>query len=118
MTDVEQFKVFNKNKHLEEAEIIKKIITYSSKGNYMISFSNYDTLEDIIKDANRIRYFGNEPSVRRAIRLLNKDNKIKDKIELIMSDKCRARLERIKQIKEDNKVKFKVIRKPIVIVFE
>ena len=35
-----------------------------------------------------------------------------------MSDKCRARLERIKQIKDDNKVKFKVTREPIVIVFE
>tara|TARA_R110001592_G_scaffold100751_2_gene285672 strand:- start:1766 stop:2119 length:354 start_codon:yes stop_codon:yes gene_type:complete len=114
----EEFKVYNKYRHIEEGEIIKKILHYCYKSNYVISFSNYDKLEDIIKDANRIRYFGNEPSVRRAIKLLNKDNKIKDKIDIIMSDKCRARLDRIKQIKDDNKVKFKVTREPIVIVFE
>jgi len=114
----EQFKVYNKYKHLEEGEIIKKILHYAYKSNYVISYSNYDTLEDIIKDANRIRYFGNEPSVRRAIKLLNNDNKIKEPIQVIMSDKCRARLDRIEKIKEDNKVKFKVTREPITVVFE
>lgn len=116
--DEEQFKVYNKNKHLEEAEIIKKIITYCYKADYVLSFSNYDNIQQVIDDANKIRFFGNEPSVRRAIKLLNKDNKVKDKIEVIMSDKCRARLDRIEQIKEDNKVKFKVTREPITVVFE
>jgi len=114
----EEFKVYNKYRHIEEGEIIKKILHYCYKSNYVISFSNYDKLEDIIKDANRIKYFGNEPSVRRAIKLLNKDNKIKDKIELIMSDKCRARLDRIEQIKKDNSVKFKVIKGTHKIVFD
>ena len=81
MTEEEEFKVYNKYKHIEEAAKIKKILHYCIKSNYEISYSNYESLEDIIKDANVIRYFGNEPSVRRAIRLLNKDNKIKDKIK-------------------------------------
>jgi len=118
MAQEEQFKVFSKYKHIEEGEMIKKILHYCRKSNYEISFSNYKTLEDIIKDANVIRYFGNEPSVRRAIRLLNKDNKIKDEITCVMSDKCRARLDRLEQIKKDNLVKFKIIKGPITIVFE
>lgn len=112
------FKVFNKSYHIDEAEMIKKIIFYCSKCNYVISCSNYDDLDQIIQDANTIKYFGNEPSVRRAIKLLNKDNKIKDKIEIIMSEKCKARLERIEQIKKDNSVKFKVIKGDHKIVFE
>ncbi len=114
----EEFKVYNKYRHIEEGEIIKKILHYCYKSNYMISFSNYDNLQQIIDDANRIKYFGNEPSVRRAIKLLNKDNKVKDKIEVIMSDKCRARLDRIEQIKKDNSVKFKVIKGNHKIVFD
>jgi len=118
MTDAEEFKVFNKYKHIEEAEMIKKIINYCYKCDYMISFSNYDNIQQVIDDANKIRYFGNEPSVRRAIKLLNKDNKVKDNIEVIMSDKCRARLDRIEQIKKDNSVKFKVIKGNHKIVFD
>jgi len=114
----EEFKVYNKYKHIAEGEIIKKILHYCYKSNYVISFSNYDNLQQILDDANIIKYYGNEPSVRRCIRLLNKDSKIKDKIEVIMSEKCRARLDRIEQIKEDNKVKFKVTREPITVVFE
>ena len=114
----EEFKVYNKYRHIAEGEIIKKILHYCYKSNYVISFSNYDKLEDIIKDANIIKYYGNEPSVRRCIRLLNKDSKIKDKIEVKMSEKCRARLDRIQQIKEDNKIKFKIRKETITVVFE
>ena len=117
MTDT-GFKVFNKSKHIDEGEMIKKIIYYCSKCNYVISYSNYDNLEQIIHDANIIKYFGNEPSVRRAIKLLNNDNKIKDKIEVIMSEKCKARLDKLEQIKKDNSVKFKVTKGDIRVVFE
>jgi len=114
----EEFKVYNKYKHIEEGEIIKKILHYCYKSNYMISFSNYDNFQQVIDDANRIKHYGNEPSVRRAIKLLNKDNKVKNNIEVIMSDKCRARLDRLEQIKKDNSVKFKVIKGTHKIVFD
>ena len=116
MTDT--FKVFNKTKHLEEAEKIKKIIYYCSKCNYEIEYSTYDNLKQIIEDAKSIRCFGNEPSVRRAIKLLNNDNKVKNQIDVIMSEKCKARLDRLEQIKKDNSVQFKVIKGPITVVFE
>ena len=117
MTDT-GFKIFNKSKHIQEAEMIKKIIYYCSKCSYVISYSNYDNIQQIIHDANIIKYFGNEPSVRRAIKLLNKDNKIKEPIQLIMSEKCKARLDKLEQIKKDNSVKFKVIKGDIRVVFE
>jgi glycosylphosphatidylinositol transamidase (GPIT) subunit GPI8 len=114
----ETYKVFKKTKHIEEEKIIKNIAYYCTKCNYLIDFSNYDNLKDIIKDANRIRYFGNEPAVRRVIRLLNNDNKIKENIHVLMSDKCKERLETLKQNKEDNRVKFKIFKGPHRIVFE
>tara|TARA_R110002096_G_scaffold99812_3_gene221226 strand:- start:606 stop:956 length:351 start_codon:yes stop_codon:yes gene_type:complete len=114
----QDFKVFNKYRQVEEASIIKKIIHYCSKSNYVLSFSNYNNFNDILKDADRIRYYGNEPSVRRAIRLLNKDNKLKNKIHVIMSAKCKSRLDRLEQIKKDNKVKFKITKGEHRIIFE
>lgn len=116
MTDT--FKVFSKTKHLEEAEKIKKIIYYCTKCNYEIQYSTYDNLEQIIEDAKLIRCFGNEPSVRRAIKLLNNDNKVKKKIQVIMSEKCKARLDRLEQIKKDNSIKFKVIKGNHIITFQ
>ena len=104
------YKVFSKTKHVEEAEKIKKIIYYCTKCNYEINYSTYDNLQQIIDDANIIRFFGNEPSVRRAIKLLNKDNKVKHKIDIIMSEKCKSRLDRLEQFKKDNTPKFKVIK--------
>ena len=115
---LERYKMFNKYKNLDEIELIKKIVFYCTKAGYVISFSSYDKLEDIINDANKIRFYGNEASVRRAIKLLNRDNKLKNKIEVVMSDKCRARLDRLEKIKKDNKVKFKVTKSAHIVRFQ
>ena len=114
----ETYKIFNKTKHVNETEMIKKIIYYCKKCNYVLSYSNYDKLEDIISDAHKIKYFGNEPSVRRAIRLLNKDNKIKEPVPIIMSAKCKERLDRLELVKKNNSVKFKINRGTINVIFD
>jgi hypothetical protein len=74
----------------------KNIIYYCKKCGYVIQLSNYDCLEDIIKDADIIRLYGNIPSVRRAIKLINRDVKIKRTFELEMSNATRRTL-RIKE---------------------
>jgi len=96
---------------------IKNIIYYCCKCSYEVSLSNYDTLKDIIKDANYIRFFGNEPSVRRAIRLLNLDNKLKDVFLCVMSDAVRARVEEEEQLKKETKPKFKISKGKHTVVF-
>jgi hypothetical protein len=102
---------------METRKKIKNIIYYCCKCSYEVSLSNYDTLEDIIKDANDIRFFGNEPSVRRAIRLFNLDNKIKDVFFCVMGDAVRKRVEEEEKIKQETKPKFKISRGPHTIVF-
>jgi hypothetical protein len=106
-----------KKDDMETRKKIKNIIYYCSKCSYEVSLSNYDTLEDIIKDANHIRFFGNEPSVRRAVRLLNLDSKLKDIFFCVMGDAVRERVEEEERLKQDTKPKFKIVKGNHRIVF-
>jgi len=115
---LETYKIFNKERNTEEYKKIKNILHYVTKGNYELKFSNYTDIQQIIDDANVIRFYGNEPSVRRAIRLLNLDRKIKDNFTVVMSLKCKKRLQDIEDIKQLTKVKFKISKGPITIKFE
>ena len=114
---MDQFKVLKKD-NLEVRTKVKNIIYYCGKCSFEVSLSNYATLQDIIKDANDIRFYGNEPSVRRAIRLLNRDNKIKDIFFCVMSDAVRERVEEEEQLKQSTKPKFKVSRGKHIVVFD
>ena len=86
---------------------VKNIIYYCKNCGYEVSLSNYESLEDIIKDANFVRIYGNLPSVRRAIKLLNLDSKIKDMIEVIMSQKTKKSLEEKQRVKASMKPSYK-----------
>jgi hypothetical protein len=97
---------------------VKNIIYYCGKCSFVVSLSNYDTLQDIIKDANDIRFYGNEPSVRRAIRLLNRDNKIKDIFFCVMSDAVRGRVEEEEELKKSTKPRFKIKKGKHIVVFD
>jgi len=118
--DGELYKTYYKT-DLETRSKIKNLIFYATKCNYELSFSNYETIEDVIKDANHIRFYGNESSVRRAIRLINLDNKIIQKkisFKLLMSDKVKERLQRENSIQQQTKTGLKIIRKPHIVKFE
>lgn len=97
---------------------VKNLNYYSKKCGYIVAQSNYATLNDIIKDANIIRHYGNEPCVRRSIKLLNMDNKIKTSFYCIMSAKTRQTLQLKEQIKKQTTPSFKVKKGFIIIVFE
>ena len=86
---------------------VKNIIYYCKNCGYEVSVSNYASLEDIIKDADFVRIYGNLPSVRRAINLLNLDNKIKDDFEVIMSQKTKKSLEEKQRVKASMKPSYK-----------
>jgi hypothetical protein len=114
---MEDVKVLNKD-DMETRANIKNIIYYCSKCSYEVSLSNYKSLKDIIKDANHIRFFGNEPSVRRAIRLLNLDSKLKDIFFCVMSDAVRERVEEQDKLKQETKPKFKIKKGTHIVLFD
>ena len=84
---------------LEITKKVKQINYYCLKCSYEVEFSNYNTLNDIFFDANYIRFYGNIPSVRRSIKLLNLDSKLNDKFEIIMSNKVKKTIEEKERIK-------------------
>jgi hypothetical protein len=114
---MENVKVLKKD-DMEVRTKVKNIIYYCGKCSFDVSLSNYNNIQDIIKDANDIRFYGNEPSVRRAIRLLNRDNKIKDIFLCVMSEEVRQRVEEQEKLKQSTKPKFKVSRGTHILVFD
>ena len=83
----------------EVMDLSKYIIQYCKNG-YYLSYSPFLDHDDMIKKANYIASFGDIPSVRRAITLLNNDFKLKNKIKIIMSSRTKKRLERSKRVKQ------------------
>jgi len=118
--DGELYKTYYKT-DLETRSKIKNLIFYATKCNYELSFSNYESIEDVIKDANHVRFYGNESSVRRAIRLINLDNKIIQKkisFKVLMSDKVKDRLNKETEIKQKTQTGLKIIRRPHIVTFQ
>ena len=112
-------KIITEDISLEIHDKVKNIVYYCTKCGYEIPMSNFKNLKDIIKAANYIRIYGNLPNVRRAIKLINKDSKIKDKFELIMSRKVARTLLEKDRIKQSTTPKFKVKKgSEFTVVFE
>jgi hypothetical protein len=103
---------------LEINEKVKNLIYYCKKCNFEISLSNYSSLSEVITSANDIRMYGNMPNVRRAIKLVNRDVKIKEEIEVVMSQKIRRTLLHQEKVKKETTPSFKVKRGEHVVVFE
>ena len=94
-----QLSTIDKIKEDNDYYFVKYIIQYCKNG-YYLSYSPFLDHDDMIKKANYIASFGDIPSVRRAITLLNNDFKLKNKIKIIMSSRTKKRLERSKRVKQ------------------
>jgi len=126
--DLEELKMFLRNKspcrviHAKDKLLffdkIRELIYYCKDCNYIIFSSNFTTLEDIIKCANEIKIYGDEPSVRRALRLLNKDIKLKENIEPEISTYVLNRLKRKQEIIKKTKPSFKKHTGQFTVVFD
>jgi len=101
----------------EVMELSKYIIMYCKNGFYL-SHSPFLDWDDMIEKAKHISQYGDIPSVRRAIELLNRDRKLNQKIEVMMSSRCKKQLQR----KEKQRQKFvgglKVKRGKFVLNFD
>jgi len=125
--DIEELKMFLRNKSpsrvipsknkLEVFDKIRELIYYCKGCNYIVFTSNFKTLKDIIKCAEEIKIYGDEPSVRRVLRLLNKDVKIKDIIEPEISKYVQNRLQRKQDIIKKTKPSFKKHKGQFTVIF-
>ena len=95
----------------------KKIISYC-KNSYFLTPYNYETFEDLLKEAEYIAKFGDIPSCRRAINMLNQDPKLDHKIDIVLSKRVKKELEKKEQLKL-NSIPRAVIKKGhFVITFD
>ena len=96
----------------EKSEMIqkaKKLMNYARNG-YMLSFTDYLSHDKIYQDGLIVANHGDIPTCRRAIEELNKDPKIRNKIEVKISPKMKKTLEQKKISKEELNPKFKFRR--------
>tara|TARA_R110000765_G_scaffold20076_1_gene52327 strand:+ start:843 stop:1403 length:561 start_codon:yes stop_codon:yes gene_type:complete len=79
----------------------KKIIFFCNIAGYCIGSTTYSTMDEVLEDANDIRRYGDIPTIRRAIKLLNQCSFINGKIECIITYRCQQRIDRKHRIKKN-----------------
>ena len=96
----------------EKSEMIqkaKKLINYARNG-YMLSFTEYISHDDLYQDGIIVANHCDIPTCRRAIDELNKDPKIRNKIEKQITPKVKKKLDQKKINKEELQPKYKFRR--------
>ena len=95
----------------------KKIIGYC-KNNYFLTPYNYETFDDLLEEANYIAKFGDIPSCRRAITMLNNDPKLDYKIDIVLSKRVKKDLEKREAVKNATIAKYSLKFGKFTIVFD
>jgi len=96
----------------EKSEMIqkaKKLINYARNG-FMLSFTEYISHDDLYQDGIIVANHCDIPTCRRAIDELNKDPKIRNKIEKQITPKIKKKLDQKKINKEELQPKYKFRR--------
>lgn len=104
----------------EKGEMItlaKKILKYTRNG-YSIAFADFSDIEEIYQKGILLANHGDIPTCRRAVDELNKDPKIRNKIEVKISSKVKKEIERKKIDKESLNNRYKCEKKYISISFD
>ena len=86
---------------------IRNIMFYAKHTGYFLSGSNYDTLDEVVADAKYISRYGDNSSVRRALRFYNADMSNPVKIQPIITKRTQKRLKKIDDIKANTLPSFK-----------
>lgn len=95
----------------------KKIIGYC-KNSYFLTPYNYETFDELLEEANYIAKFGDIPSCRRAIKMLNNDPKLDYKIDIILSKRVKKDLEKREAVKNATIAKYTLKYGKFTIVFD
>ena len=96
----------------------KNIIFYCRECSYCLPASNYDCVDELIEAAIDISQYGDLPMVRRALRLLNMDEKIEVSIEPIMTKRVMKKIKRIDDMKRMNVGRLKVSEGKHIVLFD
>ena len=97
---------------------VKKLVNYCKSCNYLLNDSLYNSMSEIIDDATYLSKYGNIPTVRRAIKLINRDTKLKEKIELNISPKVKQNMILKEKVANSLKPRFSISRKTHIIRFD
>ena len=84
----------------------------------MESWSDYKSVDEIYDNGIMVGSYCDIPTCRRAIKLLNDDPKIRNKIAMKMSSKVRMELESKDKIKTDLTPKLRVLKGRFDVVFD
>ena len=104
----------------EKGEMItlaKRILRYTRNG-YSIGFRDFNDIEEIYQKGILLANHGDIPTCRRAVDELNKDPKIRNKIEVKISSKVKRDLEQKKIVKDSLNNRFSFQKKYTVINFD
>ena len=82
----------SESENIKISIIVKKLVNYCKSCSYELTYSLYENIEEVINDCTYISKFGNIPTVRRAVKLVNRDNKIKKNIEPVISHKVKRNM--------------------------
>jgi hypothetical protein len=96
---------------------VKNLLFYSIDCGYLISASNHNDHDEVIADATFISNYGDVPSVRRALRLYNKDPKAPTRIDPIMTRRVERRIREIAKLKDKNTLSLKAHHGEFVLDF-
>jgi len=97
--------------------IAKKIIAYVNNG-YWLTTSEFDDWDNLMKKANEVARYGDIPTCRRAITLLNEDLKMDKKIEIILSPRVKKQIEKKEALKKKLAGHFQVKKGKFIITFD
>ncbi|HAW81984.1 MAG TPA: hypothetical protein DCX27_21170 [Balneola sp.] len=104
----------------EKGEMItlaKRILKYTRNG-YSIAFTDFLDIEGIYQKGILLANHGDIPTCRRAVDELNKDPKIRNKIEVKISSKVKKEIEKKKINKESLNNRYKCEKKYVCISFD
>lgn len=124
LTDLRYYlSIINPKKKLSIKEknkviLICKKIKHLSRNSFLLSESEYSSMEEVFKDADYICEFGDIPSVRKAIRDLNKYTFLKKPFEPKLSDIMKKELDMKEKLKKTNIYKCDIKHGKFIITFD
>ena len=110
----------NELNYKKKQEVIKtaKLLIQYCKSGYSLALTNYKSVDQIYDNGIMVGAYCDIPTCRRAIKLLNDDPKIRNKIAMKMSSKVRMELESKDKIKTDLTPKLRVLKGRFDVVFD
>lgn len=95
----------------------KRIISYC-KNSYFLTPYNYETFDDLLVEAKHIAKYGDIPSCRRAITMLNNDPKLDYNIEVVISKRVKKELQKKAQLKMNSIPKATIKTGKFIVYFD